>query len=257
MSLLAAAQLASAQEDWVQLARLNLANYALTKAGGAPSDVFCSKKGKKEAGCHCWNEAGKPETDGDDCNSPTGCLVYSTKSDGNLSYAKLNASDDLSKTLSGWSVPSDMVKAFELALLTENATFTTFDFTLNPGNAKYEAHVGTARLHEAQRFLGYTFGKSDGDLVQPKIRTSKVPAGDCHGTTRGMKDRGYTDDELDAIRKTLASTAFKKAASQAQPGGLVGLAAAVASPQGLPTTQQQQSSVENAALRSNERSVYV
>jgi len=50
----------------------------------------------------------------------------------------------------------------------------------------------------------------DGDLVQPYKRT--VRAGDCHGTQRGQKKRGYKSDEIDKIRGGLASAAFKKAA---------------------------------------------
>lgn len=213
--LFAAADDGVVDDDWTQLARLSLANYALSKAAGAPTDVFCATRGTKENGCHCWNAQGNPTTNGGDCNSPITCLIYTTQDDGNLYVAKLNTSDEVNKTLSSWSVPPDMVTGFDLALLTENATFTTFDFVLNPATAHYEAHVGTARLHQGQRFIGYTYGKSDGDLVQPYIRT--VKAGDCHGTMRGQHPRGYRTDELNRIREGLGSTAFKTAASKAAP----------------------------------------
>lgn len=206
---------ATHDDDWTELARLTLANYALTKADGAPPNVFCSKKGHKAKSCHCWNFKGNPEDDGDghDCDVPTGCLVYSTKNDGNLSYAKLNSSDDIHTILSDWSVPPNMTKSFDLALLTENATFTTFDFTLNPGAANYEAHVGTARLYQGERFIGYTYGKSKAELIEPEIRTAKT--GDCHG--QNGKKRGFNEDELNKIREALASAAFKTAAKKAQP----------------------------------------
>jgi len=199
--------------DWIQLARLSMSNYALVKAEGSPPDVFCSKKGSKPNGCHCWNDKGKATSDGDDCSSPTGCLIYDTKDNGSIHFMNLSSGEDLQKTLTQWAVPSGMVKLFEVALLTENATFTTFAFTVNPKTAHYEAHVGTARLHQGQRFLGYVYGIADGDLVQPYKRS--VRAGDCHGTMRGQKPRGYTSDEIDKLRGGLASAAFKKAAGLA------------------------------------------
>merc|ERR1712025_1254146 len=74
-----------AADDWDQLARQTLANYALSKANGAPSDVFCSKEGKQEDSCLCWNPKGKPEI-GKDCNDPYTCLIYKTSDDGNFTY---------------------------------------------------------------------------------------------------------------------------------------------------------------------------
>lgn len=207
--------LVAADDDWTQVARLELANYALSRAAGAPPDIFCATRGTKEGGCHCWNDQCNPMTNGNDCNEPVTCLIYSTQDDGNLLYAKLNASQDVHQTLSNWSVPAEMVQSFDLALLTENATFTTFDFTVNSATSHFEAHVGTARLYQEERFLGYTYGKSDADLVQPYCRT--VKAGDCHGTQRGQHPRGYRTDEITRIEAGVASTAFKTAASKAAP----------------------------------------
>lgn len=214
-------RLVASQDDWIQLARLTLANYALTKADGAPPDVVCSKKGSKPKSCHCWSFNGKPGQEDNYCDSPTGCLIYSTKDDGNLSYAKLNSSDDVHKVLASWSVPPKMSKNFDLAMLTDNSTFTTFDFTVEPDVGKYEAHVGTARLHEGKRFIGYTYGRSNASLIEPMIRKTKP--GDCHG--QNEKHRGFTTEEIEKIRAGLASQAFKTAARKAQ---------ALADPQLLP-----------------------
>lgn len=60
--------------------------------------------------------------------------------------------------------------------------------------------------------FGYVEGKADGDMVQPYVR--HVKPGDCHGTTRGMKERGYTDDEVARINQGLQSYAYKEAAKK-------------------------------------------
>ena len=196
---------------------VGLANYALSKAVDEPSDFECEKKGDKENSCHCWNEEGKAEDDSEFCNEPKKCLVYSTESNGDFKFDNVTA-DGLHAKLDSWNVPSDMYSAFDAAVLLDSADFKTFDLAIGDHKASYRANVGSARKWQGSVYLGYVFGSADGDMVQPKKRNhDECPPGSCHGTSTGMHDRGYTDDEVEKIDKGLGAIAFKKAATLAQP----------------------------------------
>ena len=79
--------------------------------------------------------------------------------------------------------------------------------------AHFEAHIGSLRKDPASNllYLGYTFGTTDAQLIQPYKRT--VKGGDCHGTTRGQIARGFTNLEVAKIDQGLEAYAFKKAAA--------------------------------------------
>jgi len=206
------ATLAATDEEWVTIARFELANYALNEASDAPVGVYCTRKGKEPKSCHCWNPKGHPEEGGSACDEPTGCLIYTTSNDGKLTYGKVNSTTEVRGLLEQWNVPPNMTTNFNLALLTENATFTTFDFVLKSELGHYEAHVGTARLNQGEYFVGYVFGNASGDLISPRKRVTPSP---CRGEKQ--KKRGFTDDEIDEIVKGLGAVAFSKAADTAQP----------------------------------------
>eukprot|EP00939_MAST-03C_sp_MAST-3C-sp1_P003022 g3022.t1 len=210
-----------AKGDWVNEMRLTLANYALSKAAYTPDGFVCAQKGTKHDSCHCWNEKGHPassQTD-DDCHMPPQCLAYSVTNDGGFNFTSLADPKDLDHVLGSWGVPSEMYSAFEAASLVESATFGAFEFSVKTGDkGSVQAFVGTCRKFNGTVQVGWTFGNSEGNLVQPYKRdTHEVPAGDCHGTTRGMKKRGYTTDEITFLNDALLSYAFKKAATKAQP----------------------------------------
>lgn len=208
--------------DWVNELRLTLANYALSKATNPPNGFVCSVIGKKHDSCHCWNEKGKPasgQTD-EDCHMPPQCLAYEEpKSTGAFKWTELDSIDKLQDTLSSWGVPTDMFSTFHAAALVESANFAAFQLTVKTGDKGIvDAHVGTARKYNNTYQLGWVHGNAVADLVQPYVRDKhEVPPGDCHGTKRGMKKRGYTNDELAMINDGLIAYAFKEAAKEAQP----------------------------------------
>lgn len=205
--------------DWVNELRLTLANYALTRAVNPPNGFLCDTIGKKHDSCHCWNDKGEPEhhqTD-DDCHMPPQCLMYSSKTDGNFHFSNISANASAHSLLNSWSVPADMYKQFDAAALVESADFAAFHLDINDHKARFDAHVGTLRKWQGTLFIGYLFGKCDGDMVQPYKRT--VHAGDCHGTTRGQKKRGYTNEEVAMINAGLQAYAYKEAAKHAQSQG--------------------------------------
>ena len=104
---------------------------------------------------------------------------------------------------------------FESAVAVDSSTFVSFDFEVdNSGSGSYDSHVGCARKYNNTIYLGWTYGNAQGSLVQPYDRSHGVPAGDCHGTMRGMSPRGYTDDELARLYQGLSAYAFKSAANQ-------------------------------------------
>jgi len=112
----------------------------------------------------------------------------------------------------GWGVPSDMLKMFQDAAAFESADFSTFNLDVNDHHAHFSAHIGALRKYQGRIYLGHVYGQCDGDMVQPYVR--HVKPGDCHGTTRDMKKRGYTDDEIATIDKGLKSYAYKEAAKR-------------------------------------------
>ena len=211
--------------DWTDELRLTLANYALEKAANPPNGFVCSVHGDKPNSCHCWNAKGQPYPDQtkNDCHEPPQCLAYSIQPTGGFHFDHLNASQNSSLTekLQAWNVPQQMYSQFQQAILFDSSTFVAFDFHVdNSGSGTYISHVGTARKLNGTIQLGWAYGSSVGDLVVPYVRTKAVPAGDCHGTMRGMVQRGYTAQELITLQSGLASYAFKMAAKQAQPGHL-------------------------------------
>ena len=107
-----------------------------------------------------------------------------------------------------------MFKTYAAAALVESSIFQAFQFTLEAGgDGKVEANVGTARKFNGTVQLGWASGRATGDLVQPY--TNHVH--NCHGTSRDMKKRGYTNDELKDIVAGLTAYAFKDAAKEAYP----------------------------------------
>ena len=78
-----------------------------------------------------------------ECDTPAGCLLYSAPASGNFNASMLVSNVSVRAQLKAWNVPSGMWIAFELAALTSSADFQTFDFTLNPHIALFQAHVGT------------------------------------------------------------------------------------------------------------------
>lgn len=207
--------------DWVNELRLTLANYALSKAADPPTGFLCDTIGKKHNSCHCWNDKGEPEhhqTD-DDCHMPAKCLMYSYKTDGNFHFSNISTNASVHNLLSSWGVPTGMYKEFDAAALVESADFAAFHLDINDHKAHFDAHVGTLRKWQGTIFLGYLFGKCDGDMVQPYKRTVKT--GDCHGTNRGQKERGYTDKEVAMINEGLQAYAYKAAAKRVPPRALL------------------------------------
>lgn len=201
--------------------KLSLQNYALAKADSVPDGFVCTTVGAKHHSCHCWNDDGTPCQDGSDCGDdpccdvPNGCLMYKNPGlGGDFRFVPnpINVSD-LDSTLGQWGVPDKFAQEFHVAALTSSADFKTFDFLLNHTQAHFEAHIGSLRKDPASNllYLGYTFGTTDAQLIQPYKRT--VRGGDCHGTTRGQIARGFTNLEVAKIDQGLEAYAFKKAAA--------------------------------------------
>eukprot|EP00746_Dinoflagellata_sp_MGD_P003574 gnl/MRDRNA2_/MRDRNA2_106928_c0_seq1.p1 gnl/MRDRNA2_/MRDRNA2_106928_c0~~gnl/MRDRNA2_/MRDRNA2_106928_c0_seq1.p1 ORF type:complete len:235 (+),score=45.19 gnl/MRDRNA2_/MRDRNA2_106928_c0_seq1:41-745(+) len=210
--------LGAAQADWVNELKLTLANFALEKATSEPVGFLCATIGNKHDGCHCWNSKGEPSGQTEkDCHMPPQCLMYSYKNTGAFNFTNISASANLHQQLAAWGVPSEMYKAYDAAALVESADFQTFNFEVNDHKAHFDAHIGTLRKWQGSVYLGYVFGTCDGDMVQPMVRSHAVPAGDCHGTTRGMKKRGYTTEEVTEINEGLQAYAFRAVAKRVQP----------------------------------------
>ena len=192
------------------------ANYALSKATSEPNGFKCTSKGKKNGCCHCWNKRGDPHDWEDDCHSPKQCLAYDIKNAGTFKFGALKAGKSIPDQLKAWKVPTQMYTTFEAAALVESSIFQAFKFTVEAGeNGLVEANVGTARKFNGTVQLGYAYGKATADLVQPY---AGGPVGaDCHGTSRGMHKRGYTNDELTMIVEGLTAYAFKQSAHEAYP----------------------------------------
>ena len=148
--------------------------------------------------------AGKQE-----CDTPPGCLLYSAPASGNFNASMLVSNVSVKAQLKAWNVPSGMWNAFELAALTSSADFQTFDFTLNPHVALFQAHVGTLRRDKTGKvFLGYVYADASGNLLTPLQRYIKP--GVCL-----TKNRAYTGAEMLRIRGGLSALAFTAAAKQA------------------------------------------
>lgn len=209
--------LVGAEADWVNELRLTLANYALRKAVNPPDGFKCTVKGKHPNGCHCWSPSGSPaerQTD-DDCHMPPQCLMYSATTSGNFSFTNISLQANLHEQLAAWNVPAKMYQSFDAAAAVESANFAAFDLDVNDHKAHYSANVGTLRKWQGSLYLGYVSGRCDGEMVQPYKRT--VRPGDCHGTNRGQKERGYTNAEIAMINDGLQAYAYKEAAKEAQP----------------------------------------
>jgi len=195
--------------------KLTLENYALSRAASEPDGFKCATHGDKANSCHCWNDKGHPakEQTDNDCHMPPQCLMYDNKDDGDFHFVNISASADLHQQLNAWNVPSHMYHAFDAAALVESATFVAFNLDVNDHKAHFDAHVGTLRKWQGSLYLGYVYGTCDGDMVQPFTR--HVHQGDCHGTSRGMKERGYTDEEIARIDTGLQAYAYRTAAKKA------------------------------------------
>ena len=202
--------------SWVPLLKLSLQNYALAKADSVPTGFVCTKVGKKHKSCSCWGTVGKPRQHSNDCDSPNGCLMYSDPSEGgSFQFADHPITDDkLVATLNSWAVPGELQKEFQMAALTSSADFKTFDFKVAGHTGKFTAHVGSLRKDPTSNllYLGYTFGTVTGKLITPEVR--HVKHGDCHGTDRDQKERGFTSEEIAKINAGLQAYAFKTAASK-------------------------------------------
>lgn len=206
--------------DWVPLLELTLANYALSRANTAPDHFQCTTEGKDHDSCKCWDKHGNA-LDGDDCHEPKDCLMYENPdTKGFFNFTKIaNTTAALHQALSKWSVPSDMHSAFDAAALVESATFTTFHLDVKDSKAHFDAHVGTVRNYQGSFYVGYTWGSSDGDMVQPYSRHNifdgAAPVSDPSVVVCKffkMEKRDYTDDEIEEINNGLQSFAYKKAA---------------------------------------------
>ena len=220
----ARASAAAQTPDWVQVLKLTLANYALSRASTEPDGFKCADEGSDHDNCKCWSEHGSP-LNGQDCHEPTECLMYSDDETGYFNFTQMpNTTTALQQTLALWGVPSDMNQAFAAAALVQSATFATFHLDVEPEpkdeKAHFDAHVGTLRNWQGSYYVGYVAGSADGDMVQPwkreKIMGNTFDPSVVVCQFFKMVKRGYTDDEIAAINNGLQSYAYRKAAAMAK-----------------------------------------
>ena len=216
---------------------MTLANYAYLKAATPPSDFVCTYKGNLAEGCGCWNSKGNKNSGQkySHCDQPPNCLAYDVSHSGGFHSGVLSNAKQVDGALKAWGVPKDMYGDFHAAVMFDSSTFVAFSTTLAPKEGKVEAHVGSARRDPSGKiFLGWVYGKSKGNLIQPRKRF--VGAGKCDRlcevkrcsksgrcTTTlnpecGTKKRGFRSEEIAAINAGLFAYAFAEAANTADRG---------------------------------------
>ena len=194
--------LGAAAADWINIIRLEIANWALAQSVMPPEGVICTEKGHKPKSCHCWEPNGKPSSGQDnDCDGPKGCLMYGSSSEGSFNYTNVSA-PELQTWMSGQAIPDGLVTAIKGITAQPSIDYQTVNLTMSdkdkPGHAG--AYVASARKDTNNVvWIGVASGTVKGNLITPEKRKD-VPSGDCHGTTRGMKERDFTDVQFQRAR---------------------------------------------------------
>ncbi len=224
-----------ARADWTDGLRYTLANYAYSKAASPPRDFVCTYKGNIAEGCGCWNDKGNKNSGQNEgkCDQPPACLAYDVSHSGGFRSSVLKSAKQLDDVLKAWKVPKGMHDDFRSAVLFDSSTFVAFSLELTEDQTgRVEAHVGAARRDTSGKiFVGWVYGKAEGNLIQPRKRY--VGPGDCDRRCEytvgrghqkvivpdcGTKKRGWRKSETVAINTGLTAYAFAEAATTADRG---------------------------------------
>lgn len=221
--VLAALLAPSARADWLQDLRITISNGGLSAGRFPPFGFACTKKGKYESDCRCWDEKGKgshSQFSGDPCRFPGGCLAdveskgddkwfrYATQSRLNTAYGDMlawGASDTLAKKLKTLGTAAS--KKFKVATSSYKCT-----------TSKCTVWIGAIRNNQGTIEYGVASATS-----KVKFKKMYKKKGKCE--PQGMPKRWYTSlsrrdltsAEKAVIKKNMESMAFISAANKAYP----------------------------------------